>query len=699
MLALLVAVGVLTGAAPAARAETSPTVDVSITAITPTVLRPGTDLQVMATVINDGPEVAEPRLLLHLNRSGFISRSSLDRWRTAGPDDPLGATVAQLDLPIVLAAGASTTVTIGVPATDLGLPTSSTSWGARGLGLEVVDAADPARQRLGAARTFVVWYPATEVNPTAVSVLVPVTGPPPSDDAADELAALTSDGGRLASVVAATATSQAVSWAVDPWLLETALGQGPSPGGGEPSPGGGEPDTETGPARSWAQDVLRAAPGHHVTLLPWGDADVAALAHAGRPDLLDETIERSADRAGELGLGGTTDLLWPGAALPDMATASVAAARDLAILVGPGELTAASVLTYTPTGRSTLTTPRGAVEVLVPDERLSRALTVGSVAEPGAGTSGAPAGTMTGATAAADLLAELAVITRERPADARHLLITVPRTWHPSVDVARAQLAALASAPFVAAQPIASLASQTSPDIARGTLPDLRPDDREVAATTLDAVARAVADRADLATIVADPSAMLGDLAAERLAPTALAWREDPAGRRALADAAQTRTQELRSTVSAPPGIGLILLATSGELPLRVANALDQPVTVQVRLRPSDSRLIAGDPVTVQIPALDEQTVTVPVHGVLTADVDVTVELLTPTGELLNDATTLTVRVRAEWENIGAGVISAVLALMLVIGLVRTIRRGRRGSRASRQAAAVEPVPADQAVP
>ncbi len=71
----------------------------------------------------------------------------------------------------------------------------------------------------------------------------------------------------------------------------------------------------------------------------------------------------------------------------------------------------------------------------------------------------------------------------------------------------------------------------------------------------------------------------------------------------------------------------------------------------------------------------------IPVHGVQTADVAATVELLTPDGVLLDDSTTVTVKVRAEWESIGTAIIGGLLALGFVLGLFRTIRRGRRRGR------------------
>src|SRR5690606_37087257 len=87
--------------------------------------------------------------------------------------------------------------------------------------------------------------------------------------------------------------------------------------------------------------------------------------------------------------------------------------------------------------------------------------------------------------------------------------------------------------------------------------------------------------------------------------------------------------------------------------------------------------------IPVTIPAQGDALVQIPVHAVQSADVRVTVEVRTPGGTLVDDDATFPVRVRAEWEGIGAAIIGGLLAVMLVVGLVRTVRRGRTARRAA----------------
>ncbi|NTW40510.1 MAG: hypothetical protein HGA44_11600, partial [Cellulomonadaceae bacterium] len=436
------------GAVASAHAATDATalqVRVEVNQISPQVLAPGQDLTVTATLTNTGTTaLTQPRVLVHLARAGFISRSSLDRWRKAGTTGDLGVTVLTVDLTTPLAPGGTATVVATVPAGSVGLRTAATAWGPRGLALEVVDAADPARIRLGLVRTFTLWFPDQEVTPTQVSVLVPLVGGVPDDDAAATLEALTRTGGRLARVLDATAEHTSVSWAVDPALVEQSAASDAQEDDASQGTDGPGPATQ-----AWGSALRTAVTGREVVLLPWGDADVTALAHARATEVLDQALARSRDVASSLGLpGAATDVItWPAEQLPDLATAAfMTSDASRAVVVGPGELDAPAALTYTPSGRATVGASGRDVTVLIPDERLSTALTTGVVAS-AEDADAADMSQVTGATAAADLLAELAVITRERPNQSRGMLLTVPRTWAPDPAIAAAQLAALESAP------------------------------------------------------------------------------------------------------------------------------------------------------------------------------------------------------------------------------------------------------------
>jgi len=236
----------------------------------------------------------------------------------------------------------------------------------------------------------------------------PRTGPAPAPGQAGIIARETADGGRLHEVLRATSAHPGVTWAVDPALLTTAAADGASSGAG------------------WTADLLRSTSGREVQLLPWGDADLAALAHAGGTALTQLAEERSTKAATDLGLAASNAFSLPGAATTDLTTATASSAGgSRAVVVAPGELPPPSVLTYTPSALATTSSGATTLRLLVPDLELSQSMATGT-------TAGGAAGQLSGASAAAELLAELAIITRERPSDGRHLLASLPRHWSPS---------------------------------------------------------------------------------------------------------------------------------------------------------------------------------------------------------------------------------------------------------------------------
>ncbi|KGM13061.1 DUF6049 family protein [Cellulomonas bogoriensis] len=678
VLALMATMVVLTAPAQATLVDPEDPphpVDVVLDELDPPVLEPGQDLRVHLTLTNTGATtLEEPRVVVHLDRGSFISRSSLDRWRGADPEGPLGAAIVNHDLDEPLDPGASVEVVVDVPATTVGLRTGQASWGPRGLGAQVVDVADPARARLGVVRTFLVWLPVEDVGTTYLSVATPLVGARPDGTAqawVDELETLTGPEGRLRDVLTATAEHTGVTWVVDPWLVDATSGS--------------LAGVTQQHARRWALDLLDAAEGHEVDLLPYTDPDVAALAHAGAWDLLDLARDHAAGRAadGYLPPEAVVSVAWPVDPLPDLATAAFVGADPL--VVAPGALPTPGILTYTPTGRTTITAQGRDVTVLTPDLRLSRAVQDGSMAwTPADDTTG----TLSPAAAAQDLLAETAVITRERPADPRHLLVTTTRDWHPDPAVTRAQLTALEAAPWVVLEPLGTLVGASDAPVDRGTLPERMRHPAQIPADQLALVSGAVDERERYASMLEDPETLLAATAVERLAPASAAWREDPVGRSEMIARTTSATATLRDSVTVVAGGPINLISPTGDLRLRVTNAWPEPVTVRVGLRPDDSRLRADTDVEVTVPGSGETTAAVPVHGIQTADVVTTVELRTPTGDVIDDSTVMTVRVRAEWEGIGTAVIGVLLGLGLVIGVIRTVRRGRTGTRAEPQSEA-----------
>ncbi len=689
--------------------EPAPPVEVLVTEVTPRVVSPTDDLVVRVTVRNTGEDaLAAPRAVLRVNRVLQSTRSSLDQWVEEELTGTAGTPITSVDLPGALAPGQSADVELRVPAGELPLSTSDAAWGPRGVSVEVTDAG----RRQGIQRTFALWLPTdVPITPTRVSVLVPVTGGPvdptatapadptegtPTGTEDGTEAAASADGGtdegteepnpspptdaaptdpsptdaapapeaplpagvppddvvdRLDAVLDATEDLPTVTWAVDPALLAAARG----------APAGT-------PAQRWVDELTAAATGHDVLTLPAHDPDLAALAHGAGDDLAQEAVRAAAAATDPvLGPAPRGDVAWPAQGQPDLATVSLAARTGASAVVLGGGALATDELTYTPTGRATVDTAAGPVAALVGDDVLTAQLSAPSDPTP--------------ATAAQRVLAETAVIARERPSELRHVLAALDRGWRPDVAVAGAQLAALAAAPWVDLAPLSTLIGAADRGLDRVPLPDREVGDDEIRPGELADLRRARAGLASFATIVPDPPALLAGVDDAVLAPTSVAWRRDPVQRSAVVDAVVDDLTARRAGVSVVPGSGLLLISESGLFSLGLRNDLPQEATVQVAVEPAGSLLVIDEAQTVSIPSASETQVRIPFHAVGSGDVAVDVLLRAPDGTALGPSQRFTVRVRADWENVGTAIVAGLVAVAFVVGIVRTIRRGQTAKR------------------
>ncbi|MPV35812.1 DUF6049 family protein [Georgenia subflava] len=502
----------------------------------------------------------------------------------------------------------------------------------------------------------------------------------PTDDTSDGATDTSTDG----AVDEATAEPGATGTAgADATATEDGTEAGSDPAGGEPTDAPAPEPTDEPPPSGGAADLVASvtdradATDREIRLLPWADADVAALAHTGADVLLAEQRDRSTAAGHALGLASGTALTWPDTDRPDQVTMeAVARAGADAVVLPAGAATPLQELTYTAAGRADLQLADGTtLPAVLADEQASAVLSGRLL--PRAGTDGDVLD-LDPLDARQLLLAETAVISRERPADPRAVVLALPRDFAGDPTALADMLAALMAAPWVTPTTVSDVLATEAPALERGTLPDI-----EVAAGELDnAVLRAmdavVAEAASFASITTVPDEIVEPV--ERAVEQVLssAWREDPGAREDLIAAVRADVEALDTQVTALPSSTLNLINSSADLPVHVRNDLDTDVTVQVRLDPTDQRLQAPDAVTLTVPAGSQATAQVPVRAVGSGDVPVEVELLTADGREVGTSTDLQVRVRADWETVGTAVAAGLLGVLLVVGLVRTVRRGPR---------------------
>lgn len=663
----LTVLAVPTAPRAAADEETDGGVGVTLASLSPSVARPGDTLTVTARVRNDGEETLEGlTVTLGIGWRVLTARSQLTSWAEAPVTDRPAPAAVPAETVARLAPGATTDVTFTTAVDDLQLGTTS-PWGPRQLSVSVAEGGS----RVAVLRSFFLWDPretaedgtAADGADVALSVVAPLTGP--AVDTADPtasaaaLAASTGPDEHLGSLLDATVERPEISWAVDPAVVASAAG------------------SDDLQVRAWADAVVAAGADRDVYTLPAYDPDLAALAHASlTPDGVVAATSAPLPDGWTAPASWRGGLAWPAdGAAPDVATlgAAVTAGRTHTV-VGGGGLEPEGATT--PSGLATVSTPAGDTTAVVADDPLSDAFADGSAL--GSAVPVAQAGQR--------LLAETAVVARDGATTAdgaadRRLVVALPRTWTPDDATLGATMDLLAGSGWVRFAPLHELLDGPVPDASREPLAASEVQGAELSAAAVHELELARTATAAFATATSDPAALTSSVAPDLVAPLAVAYRSAPDARAAAVAHGVSAAQTLRQGVSVVPGSSINLVATSGDLPVRVRNELATDVTVTVVLRPDDPRLKIEEQPVVTVRAGGEQEVAVPSKAIGSGNVDVRVELLGPSGAPVAEPSTFQVRVRAGWETVGTVVVGVLLGLGLVLGLVRTVRRGRSPRR------------------
>jgi len=656
-----------------ATASAAGPVQVSVVDISHPIAKPGDEVTIRASITNttDAPVTGAVAKMM-VDWEALTSRSAIAEWSTADLLEPVRGEPTTQSIPN-LAPGASRNVTFTY---NPGLQTLE-GFGARRLAIAV----DDATGRLGVAHSFLMYdADGLERAPMQLSVLAAVTSPPtdPADPstAEIELARRTADGQRLDGVLR-VAEQTKLSLAIDPDVMGVAT------------------TSKDASLNEWSERMLTAAGNTATYALPDHDPDFAALAHAN----VRTTGSRGffqAPRTGDWQVPAdwSSDLAWPAdGVVPDIQTLDLAVTADRPnVVVNNGGLAYEGVGTVT--GRADVNTPSGPARAVVTDTTLTQAFLAAtdlSGAETVSSTeSSADASVTTSATTTEGtqrLLAETAAVVIQSPYEPPSLSIVAPRTWTPDAGGATSILKELEGADWVDTTTLDTLLAQDAPDVPRTPLPARNVSKAELGAAQVAELERArdaVVTFSSVAT--EDPALIWRPGVAHLVAPLAVAHRSDPGLRDLYVREALRSTNELtHKSVTVVPRQDINFITDVGNIPVRVRNGLDVDATVTVVLRPDHPRLTVDDRSTETIPAGQEMDVQVPVRAIGSGDVEVTAQVVTPTGAKISDDSSFQVRVRAGWEEVGTWIAAGLVALLFLSGIWRTVRRGRSPYRATRE--------------
>ena len=449
--------------------------------------------------------------------------------------------------------------------------------------------------------------------------------------------------------------------------------------------------------------LMRAIGTGNLVALPWGDSDTAALAHLQRADLIETATQRTQESA-IVKAGAPASMSWLASSVMDSATVNTLPQSTSTIITSPDSLPVTDELTYTPSGLGALSDRA----VLIPEQSLSEALagepssktsndTSDEASQDGASDQTRQASSSGQTTQAAELdtrqllRGNSAILTRQAPGLERDIVVAMPRQAASTVDPSalKARVAALRSTSWTQSQSLSGLEERARAEVEAveaGTSgiersepsDDNVTDDNELTTATLAAAGGTASRLQSVASVLSDPAALLGEYTNLEAVVSSATWRAKPATCRAQVPAAEAAGTGVTSSLAAVPSSTINLISSEAQLPVRITSSLAQDVTVQVYLTSDNKRLQVPRTTTVTVPAHQQAKVTVPIQAVGSGDVGLTVQVLAADGTTVGTPTTVNMRVRADWESRGTGVIVGVLVSIVVIGTVRTVRRGRR---------------------
>jgi hypothetical protein len=654
------------------------------------VLAPGQDLHLTATLSNGTATAIDAgTATVYLNSAIVSSRDALNSWlapSTDGSQTLPKTTIFAATTPDV-PPGESRTVSLVVPAASIGIGTSASTWGAREFAVDVTNAGGQIAQ----ARSTFVWNPGVSYQPTNLALVMPITVPASTSGliTAAALATYTGPDGILTRELNQV-IDQPVAIGIDPMIIASIKILG---------------DTAPASAIAWLQQLSLA--NNDTFALSYADSDLAASSQAGQatipaptsfvinpkffatptPTPTPSTTATPTDEATASPTPSPTPSPGAPPPLPTSQTlldwsytinsiawprADTVVSKDLATFAQNGLTT--TILSSTNTSYGDIGyTPNAAANIdghpaLIADSELS-SLFQKAVSAPT---------TLAWQQAMAELSASAAVITRERPGDARTLLATLDQGIPQNSPRLKDTLNALASIPWVAS---ATMAQAIAAPPVGATVVD-KPED----ATRIKQVASLFAAEGSVgafSTVLEDPTLITGPRRLDLLATLSNSWVGNPTGWDGALSQYLKTSSDITKSVTIVKSSAIFQPADQINLPVTVRNDLDYPVTVLVTVRSPNGilKVVNERPVTLTIEPNSQSGARVAVQSVANGDVDVRVSVSSPTGVPLAGPSFVEVNVQAGWETAITVVIAILLLGVFGFGIWRNISKRRKAAR------------------
>ena len=662
-----------------ARAEDPPApVRITITGLAPVALGQGTTLSMSGTVSNTGlSTITAVSVRLTMSTTPIVERRELrkatDTEGGYGSIPLYDTTTALVD---ALPPGAKSDYRLSVDVSQLPLSAP----GVYVIGAEAIGYGPAGYVILDTARTLIPYMPdpMTPVNVTWLWPLATAPAQTPDDVLLGEtISREVSPGGRLDDLLAAGGPSPAISWVVDPQVLQVTDDM--SDGylvdkGGQIRAG-----TAADAAAAWlarAKQILgkpedneRSTPRQRpLWVMPYADPDSDALVRAGlATDIVRATTAAPEVAARQLGRDPDGTLAWAAGGRLDPESLDVLASAGVrTIVVRDKAAPAAAGLAYTPSGYVDVEASGGRVRALVIDPGLLTALEL-------------PQGNQATILAARQrFLAELAYVALEPTEETRYLVAAAgsPR-WDPNPRLLRALIASLRTTPWTRLVPVSTVLALPDAPVARTVAPDARRA-RELSSGYLDRITATQGSIDSLRSVLSDPLPVTAPLTSALLRAESSTWRTRPREGERLLDSINASLTATEARVYVVPRDNVVLSGDRGSVPVTVTNDLDQTVRVGVTITANPAARLDAQPLPpVEIEPGRRASLEVPVRVVGGEALTVSVQLTDPSGRAFGEPQSLELRTTAYsraalWVAIAAAV---VLALLVVYDIVRRARQ------------------------
>ena len=714
---------------------------ISINSLSPRIITSENEVIVSGTVRNDSPTT-----LANISLEVFVANEtpiSVAALTTALSDDEPDAThVASSSLTDVVR-GATTSFEIRIPTSSLPL-TDETEWGPR-----VITVAANSGEYSGKDRSILVWDSGAQVSASRVSTVVPWTSSSATQDQAERSAVL--------NLAASSGVTLAVDPLLIPHGPQPTASPSPTPDSDASDAESGQSGTPTASPSASSSPTPTPAPtatdpaqrsrdlqseafvsalmgaATEIIALPEGDADLGALALSGNASFWDRASNSiagfpsslreagwvaptpstaspspspsasatetpspspSASASGQSGTTTTSpdtgptilrNVAWPADTTFGTTFLSNYASADQITIAPTSALTPAEEVTFTSYARVNINPSTGETAT---DGTGAR--TIAQQADLASILSwNASGGDELDAEQA--LTAITAIIVRERPSSSRTVFAAAARGTTVNESLTK-RVNALFSPRWVSALSFTDMASSEPTDVDRQTV-DAGTLDADTS-TAITAMASSLTMLEPLANATDDPKAVY-DSVTPRILP-ALSAQLTPSEQLESATAMTSQITGMLSAVTVEPSSAVNLINKSANFPVLVRNNLPWPVHVNVTLVPDDPRLRATPALSQTLAAQGATTVEVPVGAIGSGDIEVTYKVTTPDGTILDDSRTVTVRMRAGWEDAITAVIASLFGLLFLAGIRRSLRkRAARKAQASSDGSAQETTRAD----